>query len=132
MIKINQVNKAISDIIYFGLLFKNKWQDRLASSLVGGEAGGGGDGHDGLRHVTGVLRLLLGLLLQTELFPPNLEGFGVLLYGPCSDWIAFAVLTKHTVLEEHSVFNPDSPGNLRDSLLLVTGPHPEGAAALSG
>ena len=102
-------------------------------SLFGGEAGGeAGDGDDGLRNIAGVSSLLPGLLLQTVLLPPGLQRSGVLLDGPRSNRLALPILPQHSVLKEQSVLSPDSPGDLGDGLLLVTSPHPEGAAALSG
>ena len=101
-------------------------------SLLGGHAGGAGDGHDGFRHVAWIHHLFPGLLLQAVVLPPGLQGNGVLPHGLGSDGVPLPVGPKHAVLKEQPVLNPDNPGDLRDGLLSVTSLHPEGAAAISG
>ena len=117
--------------------FKNKWPSasfKLAAfSLIGGEAGHAGDGHDGLhRNIARVPRFLPGLLLQAVLLPPGLQRDGVLPYSLRSDRLALPIRSYHSVLEEQPVFNPDSPGDLGNGLLPVTSLHPEDAAAVNG
>ena len=102
-------------------------------SLIGGEAGHAGDGHDWLHwNIAGVPRFLPGLLLQTVVLPSGLQGSGVLPYGLGSDRVPLPVSPEHTVLKEQPVLNPDNPGDLGDGLLSVTSLHPEGAAAIGG
>ena len=106
---------------------------RQLPSLFGGEAGGeASDGDDRLRNITGVPRLLPGLLLQAVLLPPGLQRGRVLPDGLRGDRLALPVRSYHSVLLEQSVFSPVSPGDLGNGLLLVGSPHPEGAAAVNG